>query len=866
MRTFLTKAIRKELSRFRHKNGVKITDFFEKFKSLPGCVGLDLNFMKKLLESDKNIKIDTSTTTIRLEDEYLKGSEFSQFENELYNYKYITNLFKEENNVNILAIYRIICDNNEMNYLDISKSLEALCSNIKLDIKQVAHYCKELKLMNLIKSDLNIANNNERIITRKGISYDTTESVLPEPTNSDEENLIEKMPINTKSTSLSTVRNPFTVLELSENDIAFIKGNDFIDKYVLDNRFTFTVDDDSIQNNILFHLALKDNSRGLTLNEITLLLGMLGREKCIGRVLNNMVKDKLLMHKAIRDGKKYEYQYFINDEKELAPNIKYYLDLYLTTKTSKVTKPHTLSNKADQPTPIKKEASSHDKAKKKDNEFVELNDIDFKYIVDLIAKDPNYLSLNNKYKETNFNENKFNILLDFFNSISSITANKSFSNISFNRYLFCLNMIREKVQLSSIDLKHLIVEKLENKKDYIIDRKTLKKILVNLESLGMIKILEYEITMKNKEYSYVKKDEIKQSKVVILSRDVELTSELLDEIEGDLKTNKPKKVSSSVLKMEDYPESSYTPSKLEVKAESTPQDDLIHMPDLDMDIDMEDLKITSRERNVRELVGKLVKLEEKYNNKDMIKVFFFKLKKMTFLTKNIKEIFNFNKNPEEILLHEILENKALSKVIIPRYLAEKYISRNTHNNISNNRYSGTIDNLINDNDLMDIDDGGMDNETHLRKFTSFNANELINLNETIKLWNKSGLNKPTDADIALVSNKLMTSSEKDLFIKPKQDPIAEGTDVYKSLTMLKRKKGKSGKFDRKADLMNILSKIYFTPKITIKKLRNSFPSNHEACIDFLMYFKKHGLLNISKKNDNEISFQLDEAITNYLKF
>src|SRR5690606_2759653 len=151
-----------------------------------------------------------------------------------------------------------------------------------------------------------------------------------------------------------------------------------------------------------------------------------------------------------------------------------------------------------------------------------------------------YDKIKNKYNTTDINiiqTYKIDILLDFFNSISSITANKSFSNISFNRYLFCLNKIQEKALLSSIDLKHLIVEELECKKDYTIDRKTLKKILVNLESLGLIKILEFEITMKNKDYNYVKSNEIKQSKVYILRRDLEQTNQLLEQIEEDLKSN-----------------------------------------------------------------------------------------------------------------------------------------------------------------------------------------------------------------------------------------------------------------------------------------------------------------------------------------
>jgi hypothetical protein len=850
MKQYLIKTIRKELSKLKNKNGIKLSQILQ---NLPTELQFSEDIIIPLTKNDKFIKIDSSKqNTIILNSEFYENPEYFQYEDEIYNYRYIKNLFKEDVNTNILLIYKLIIDSEELNYIEISKLLDSLCK-IKLDIKQVAHYCKELKLLNLVKIDLNSVNNNERIITKKNLSYD---KIDPELTASESQDVGSRK-------AFTFNQCPNNILQIDEAETEFIKTTEFIDKHYIDNRFGFIVDENSIHNNILFHLMLSGENKGLTLNEISLLLGMVGREKCIGRIVSNMTKEGIIVNKSIREGKVFEYRYFIKPETVPTRNVDFYVKYFKGLNNVAIFPDKTRNLRNNNIEIVKQEVKEDNsnvvKNKKFTNDFIELNDQDFNFIVNIISKNLNdaYSALLKKYSLPSFDEiyireNKFNILLDFFNSISSITANKSFSDISFNRYLFCLNTIRDKEILSSVDLKHLIVEKLEKNKA-VIDRKTLKKILQNLEKLGLIKILEYEITMKNKEYNYVKNAEIKQIKFFVLSREIEITPHLTERIETDIKANKPKKPNAPV-KKEEFEE----------------HNELIKTSSLKIitDDEFEELKISKDENFYRKFVQVLNKNAEKYesdNKMNVIKLFFENLKKIKFIGDNLKEIFNkadenFN---SEIYLQDIIENKKLPKVILPSYMKKKLLVKNNNviNNISYNK--GTIDSLIEQDDNMDICEEGS-YEKSLYKSKSFTINNIININETIKTWSKNGHNTPNLEDID-IAKSLFKVNEKDKHLNPVKK-INEDSAIYEELIMLKKKRNKTQqRLDKKADFLNILSKIYFTPKINIKKLRHSFHLNHESCIDFLMYLRKHGLLKVDK-NNGEISFQLDDSIKNYIKF
>ena len=115
------------------------------------------------------------------------------------------------------------------------------------------------------------------------------------------------------------------------------KYNFLKDKNYFDNRFSFIVDENCLENNILFHLMLNDE-KGLTKNDLALLIGLMGREKSVHRALSRMVEIKesnenyhgFLEHIASRQGKRFEYVYKIKKSREndIPSHIKFYADFY----------------------------------------------------------------------------------------------------------------------------------------------------------------------------------------------------------------------------------------------------------------------------------------------------------------------------------------------------------------------------------------------------------------------------------------------------------------------------------------------------------------------------------------------------------
>lgn len=63
----------------------------------------------------------------------------------------------------------------------------------------------------------------------------------------------------------------------------------------------------------------------------------------------------------------------------------------------------------------------------------------------------------------------------------SSASRRSLTVETINRYIFCLNKVVEKGHISTIDLKKDIMDELEKGKPFEIDKKTLKKIVDNLE-------------------------------------------------------------------------------------------------------------------------------------------------------------------------------------------------------------------------------------------------------------------------------------------------------------------------------------------------------------------------------------------------
>jgi hypothetical protein len=116
---------------------------------------------------------------------------------------------------------------------------------------------------------------------------------------------------------------------------------------------------------------------------------------------------------------------------------------------------------------------------------------------------------------------------NIINYISSIEKNKNVSLSSYNRYIFILNLLYQKKVLSLVEIKHHISKELEHNKDFVIDRKTIRRLLTTLEKIGLVKITRYELTMRNLSHKYLNaKEEIKQEKIIAVHRDVDINDNL----------------------------------------------------------------------------------------------------------------------------------------------------------------------------------------------------------------------------------------------------------------------------------------------------------------------------------------------------
>ena len=131
---------------------------------------------------------------------------------------------------------------------------------------------------------------------------------------------------------------------------------------------------------------------------------------------------------------------------------------------------------------------------------------------------------------------------NIINYISSTEKNKNVPLSSYNRYVFILNILYDKKVLSFVEIKHHISNELEKKKNFMIDRKTIRRLLTTLEKIGLIKIVRYELTMRNTVHKYLNsKEEIKQEKIIVCHRDVDINDKIFNHQANEkLRSNKKK--------------------------------------------------------------------------------------------------------------------------------------------------------------------------------------------------------------------------------------------------------------------------------------------------------------------------------------
>ena len=168
MKNWIQKIVRQTLSRFRYKDGIDLDKYYKNI--FDNKFNITYDNLKSIVELDSNIQINhiKDKIIIFLKPEYYSTDEFLENQNQLYNYEYLKNLFRDEakNNKLVLLIYKLIVDSEVLSYTEISNLLKKTGEK-ELDIKQVAHYCKDLRLYNLINISLNPKSGNERLIKKK---------------------------------------------------------------------------------------------------------------------------------------------------------------------------------------------------------------------------------------------------------------------------------------------------------------------------------------------------------------------------------------------------------------------------------------------------------------------------------------------------------------------------------------------------------------------------------------------------------------------------------------------------------------------------------------------------------------------------
>ena len=518
------------------------------------------------------------------------------------------------------------------------------------------------------------------------------------------------------------------------------------------------------------------------------------------------------------------------------------------------------------------------------NKYLELNNDDFQFILFQITSkdDPIFCQLRSKYQinkcdSTLFSaETKRNIILDY---IFNKSKSKALSDIAYNRYIFCLNMINEKRVVTANDLKQFILTDLEKEIGFTIDKKTIKNLLVKMEELELIKIIEFELTMKNKNYNYLNnKDVIKQNKMVLTRRDVLETDDLIKNIEEVIKPqqkNYPKvEVDESLIK---------TGSDLH---KDNNNESIIQ--EIDNIVNKFNLKITSYHRKVMkffEIMDNLYYIRRerlfgqlfnrfaencfvRKNLEHFEEYFITKINKKIEYNKDIT--INYEDNTSTEHLQKIVKTFSNEKVIVPQFMIKNLYKEN----FSKNNNESMIQPNEDDNSLIKILEGPRDIkeqtptcEKNFFKLMNM-ANELIR-----KLITELGFKEKCNTLIEDYDSLLLGNKRK------KEDywKLEDQKDIDNPIKQIKKKSVKiTNKFKRYIkiiDLKIVLSRIISTPKITFKRLFTSvfniLPSE-EVTKEFLKYFKKTELIRICNKssNNNDIAddstLEINNDIVEYL--
>ena len=818
MKKLYLKEIHNILSLSKNKKGIKLDELY---KVYPYTLSFDL--FKTIINEDELIK-KLKDNIIIIDENYFSTQSYLEFEEEHYNTNYLKTLFKEEAN-SIISIYKLLIDYPKLTYQQISNEIFRLY-NVKKDIKQVSHYCMELLKIKLITSSQ--INTNEKINQINCVKDVYLESRNNNNNINDNININQNKKDNNQKLDKNNLlfdnklcHFPQNIFNINEN--SNLSGN----KFFLSNRFSFIIDENEIKNNILFHLLL-NNEKGLTANEICLLCDFIGREKSLNSIILSLEDKKEISHKVLREGKKMEFVYFIIDQNKIDSRIKHLVTFY---KNNHIHGKKQINNEEIQNKNIENEDNDNTKIIqiKNDNfnkfkinnnqtnfeNFEELNQIDYEFILNIMKEKNLNIDLNNSPESKRKNISSY---------ISFIEPKRNFSSSAYNRYIFIMNKVRTEKVLTLNDIKQLILEILEKTKDFVIDRKTLKRILLDLEKMKAIKLLRYELTMKNIHQSYLnEKEEIKQEKIIALRRDInENEPSLIKYITEKIKPQKKSLLNNNQKLINSN-------KKIKKKNEDPIQDMINNM--------ISNSKISFKERNIDLLINVLEKILNKDKNIKIWKSELIKKLKMnyslkTHIQKLYKTEFNNYNYPKKIFSY--FETNTPSNIIIPKYIIRKKIKKQ---------------------DLKSIDDGVI-KETNFFKYMSKDYQKTIFKNEMkenkyFKIENSLFNN--------LFSKKEINNNEiKDEYIKKKR----KFDDGYIGNTI----KFDYKKWNKEIDVNEILKNIYSLPGITFSKLKKRLHTgidNSGIQAEVLLYLCKMGIINIENKKNNKDFISInDDSILN----
>ena len=711
MKKFLKSQIKSILTVSSNRKGISLEKIKESFpfQYHKDKIELLLNEDKDIIKNKSNENKDNFIYSLK--DDYIKSKKFQDIERKFYNLDYLCSLFKEEE---IINIYKLIKDNDKITYQQIVNYLQTIY-NLKKDIKQVSHYVLILIKLNQILSYYPVVVEKRNKTNIVGNSY----------LKFHKENRI----------------------SIKENNRNYVKQNTITNNNI--NTFqtmtkAFIIDDSEIKNTIMFHLYLNKEKEGVTANELYFSCDFIKRGKILNKIITYMENESKITHKALRKGKIMEFLYHIIDEKKVSPRIKFLANYYkqiLDTYTLNEKKENKKSNKNSITKKI--EGKKDKEISNLENKGIKIDTIpnskndDLNKIETINLKEEDDEDINKRkitLESEILNPEDYNFILDkmkeqnkkiiqesedsnsmrknIINYLSSIEKNKNVPLSSYNRYVFILNILYEKKVLSFVEIKHHISNELEKNKNFMIDRKTIRRLLTTLEKIGLIKLVRYELTMRNLIHKYLNsKEEIKQEKIIVVHRDVDINNKIFyHQAKEKLRNNK--KIENKY----NFDDKEIKKIKEENKKADNNQN-LNQIVNEIIDKNNDKIQINLKEKLFIPIYNLLKKIENK-NKIDVKKAsneFFQRLKKNSCNSKYIHNLYE-QKNKENEIINKykndnlienyfeknnytysnLLKEESLnySNIIIPRYIMNKYNSIDTKNIFIEN-IPEQKDNLIN---------------------------------------------------------------------------------------------------------------------------------------------------------------------------